>query len=78
MGYNGSENFAKGHRWGFFPSIAVGYNISEEAFFEPLKNVFSNMKIRASWGLVGNDNMVGTFCVYADNQPDRYRIYYRG
>ena len=64
MGYNGSENFAKGHRWGFFPSIAVGYNISEEAFFEPLKNVFSNMKIRASWGLVGNDNIGGARFVY--------------
>ena len=64
MGYNGSENFAKGHRWGFFTSIAVGYNISEEAFFEPLKNVFSNMKIRASWGLVGNDNIGGARFVY--------------
>ena len=64
IGYNGSENFAKGHRWGFFPSIAVGYNISEEAFFEPLKNVFSNMKIRASWGLVGNDNIGGARFVY--------------
>lgn len=62
--YDGSYKFAKGHRWGFFPSIAVGYNISEEAFFEPLKNVFSNMKIRASWGLVGNDNIGGARFVY--------------
>lgn len=59
MGYNGSENFAKGHRWGFFPSVAVGYNISEESFFRPLTSVISNMKLRASWGLVGNDN-IGT------------------
>lgn len=64
MGYNGSENFAKGHRWGFFPSLAVGYNISEEQFFLPLKNVVSNMKIRASWGLVGNDNIGGSRFVY--------------
>ena len=64
FGYNGSERFSKNNRWGFFPSIAVGYNISEEAFFEPLKNVFSNMKIRASWGLVGNDNIGGARFVY--------------
>lgn len=54
FGYNGSENFAEGHRFGFFPSVAVGYNISNESFFEPLKDVISNMKIRASYGLVGN------------------------
>lgn len=64
MGYNGSENFAKGHRWGFFPSVAVGYNISEENYFKPLKNVISNLKVRASWGLVGNDNIGGARFVY--------------
>ena len=53
--YNGSENFAKGHRFGFFPSIAVGYNISNEKFWQPIKPVISNLKIRGSWGLVGND-----------------------
>lgn len=56
FGYNGSENFAKGHRFGFFPSIAVGYNISNEKFWEPVKPIVSNLKIRASWGLVGNDD----------------------
>lgn len=56
-GYNGSENFAGGHRWGFFPSVAVGWNISQEAFFEPLKNVVDHMKVRASYGLVGNDQI---------------------
>lgn len=54
FGYNGSENFAEGARFGFFPSIAVGYNISNESFFEPLKEVVSNLKIRGSYGLVGN------------------------
>ena len=39
FGYNGSENFAKGHRFGFFPSIAVGYNISNEKFWQPIKPV---------------------------------------
>ncbi|MDR2040452.1 MAG: TonB-dependent receptor [Bacteroidales bacterium] len=55
FGYNGSENFAKGHRYGFFPSIAAGYIISEEPFWESLKNTVSNFKIRGSWGKVGNE-----------------------
>ena len=55
FGYNGSENFAKGHRFGFFPSIAVGYNISEEKFWKPLKKVINHLKLKASYGLVGND-----------------------
>ena len=54
FGYNGSENFETGKRWGFFPSVAVGYNISNEAYFEPLRNVVSQLKIRGSYGIVGN------------------------
>ena len=45
-GYNGSENFAKGHRFGFFPSVSVGWNISQEKFWEPIRNIVSNFKIR--------------------------------
>lgn len=56
-GYNGSENFAEGHRFGFFPSMAIGYNISREKFWKPLENVISNLKLRASYGLVGNDQI---------------------
>ncbi|MEE0423634.1 MAG: SusC/RagA family TonB-linked outer membrane protein [Prevotella sp.] len=41
-GYNGSEQFAKGHQWGFFPSIGLGYNISEEKFWEPIKPKIRN------------------------------------
>ncbi len=63
MGYNGSENFAKGHRYGFFPSVALGYNISEEAWFEKAKNVVHNLKIRGSYGLVGNAD-AGTRFLY--------------
>ena len=55
FGYNGSENFVKGHRFGFFPSIAVGYNISEEKIWKPLSKVISRLKLKASYGLVGND-----------------------
>ena len=64
FGYNGSENFAKGYRWGFFPSIALGYNISEESFFEPLRKVITSMKLRGSWGLVGNDQIGGERFIY--------------
>ncbi|MDR3118389.1 MAG: TonB-dependent receptor [Mediterranea sp.] len=56
-GYNGSENFAEGHRFGFFPSVAAGYNISREKFWEPLSDVVTNLKIRGSYGLVGNDQI---------------------
>ncbi len=54
FGYNGSENFQEGQRFGFFPSVAIGYNISNEDYFEPLKAVVSNLKLRGSYGLVGN------------------------
>lgn len=55
FGYNGSENFAKGHRYGFFPSVALGWLVSEEKFWEPVKEVFNKFKIRGSIGNVGND-----------------------
>ncbi|WP_113654516.1 SusC/RagA family TonB-linked outer membrane protein [Pedobacter namyangjuensis] len=54
FGYNGSENFAKGDRFGFFPSLAAGYLISNEEFWQPLSKVVSSLKIRGSWGIVGN------------------------
>jgi TonB-linked SusC/RagA family outer membrane protein len=57
FGYNGSENFAKGQRFGFFPSIAAGYVLSEEPFMASLKNTFSKIKFRASYGLAGNDDL---------------------
>lgn len=57
FGYNGSENFAKGHRMGFFPSVALGWIISEEHFWEKIKPVVNELKLRASVGLVGNDNI---------------------
>ncbi|MGM9741082.1 MAG: SusC/RagA family TonB-linked outer membrane protein [Candidatus Cryptobacteroides sp.] len=55
FGYNGSENFVAGKRFGFFPSAAIGWNISNEKFFAPIKKVVSNLKLRASYGLAGND-----------------------
>lgn len=66
-GYNGSENFAEGHRFGFFPSIAVGYNISDEAFFEKIRPVLSRLKVRGSWGIVGNDQIGSERFIYLAN-----------
>lgn len=57
FGYNGSERFAKKHRWGFFPSAGGAWVISNEEFFKPLKKTISNLKLRYSYGLVGNDNI---------------------
>ena len=54
--YDGSSRFARGNRWGFFPSVSAGWRISEEAFFEPLKERVQNLKLRASWGELGNQN----------------------
>ncbi|MEG1586998.1 MAG: TonB-dependent receptor, partial [Bacteroidales bacterium] len=59
FGYNGSENFQKGKRYGFFPSVALGYLISEESFFHPLYRIINKLKIRGSYGLVGNDQIDG-------------------
>lgn len=59
FGYNGSENFSPNHRFGFFPSIAVGYVVSNEKFFAPIRNVVSMVKLKASYGLVGNDQIGG-------------------
>ncbi len=64
VGYNGSENFAKGKRFGVFPSIALGYNIAEEAYFKPWKEMVQQLKLRGSWGLVGNDQIGQTRFIY--------------
>ena len=61
LGYNGSENFAKGHRFGFFPSGSLGYVISEEPFMAKVKNVIPFLKVRGSIGLVGNDKSKDRF-----------------
>ena len=60
MGYNGSENFAPGHRFGFFPAVAVGYMMSNEDWWDGIKNVVNTLKIKASYGKVGNDQIGGS------------------
>jgi TonB-linked SusC/RagA family outer membrane protein len=55
FGYNGSERFSENHRFGFFPTIGGGWIVSNEKFWEGLSNVVSRLKLRGSFGLVGND-----------------------
>lgn len=55
FGYNGSERFSKNHRFGFFPTIGASWVVSNEKFWEPLSDVVNKLKLRASYGLVGND-----------------------
>lgn len=55
FGYNGSERFAKNNRFGFFPSAGLGYLVSNEPYFESLKKTITKFKLKATYGLVGND-----------------------
>ncbi|MBO7643361.1 MAG: TonB-dependent receptor [Bacteroidales bacterium] len=64
IGYNGSENFAPGKRYGLFPSVSAGWIISNEPWWEGVKNGIGYLKLRGSWGLVGNDNTNGARFLY--------------
>lgn len=55
FGYNGSERFHESYRYGFFPSAGLAWSISNEAFFAPLKKTISNLRVRGTYGLVGQD-----------------------
>lgn len=54
---DGSSRFAKGNRWGWFPSAALAWRISDETFMEPTRGWLSNLKLRASYGVTGNNNV---------------------
>lgn len=75
MRYDGSSKFGKNNRWGCFPSIALGWRISEEKFF-PKNTFINNLKFRVSWGRLGNENALG----YYDFQAliSSYNTYYGG
>ena len=57
FGYNGSERFDRSNRYGFFPSFGASYVISNEKYFEGLKDTFSNLKLRFTYGKAGNDEI---------------------
>lgn len=70
MRYDGSSKFGKDNRWGTFPSVALGWRISEENFF-PKNTIINNLKLRASWGRLGNENALGYYgfqsLIYTEN-----------
>lgn len=78
VGYNGTENFAPGKRFGLFPAYSLGWVLSEESFF-PKQKLISFFKVRGSYGEVGNDNIGGSRFLY---NPTSYStvgsIYYFG
>ena len=59
--YDGSSKFKKGHRYQFFPSISAAWRLSEEKFFEGVKSWWDNMKVRVSYGSLGNQAVNGNF-----------------
>ena len=71
MGYNGSENFARGKRFGLFPSFSTGWVISNEDFFNDSNKFISFLKLRASYGMVGNDKIGGSRFMYSEEYSTR-------
>jgi TonB-linked SusC/RagA family outer membrane protein len=67
IGYNGSENFAPGKRYGLFPAGSIGWVVTEEPFMEDLKQYVNYLKVRASYGIVGNDNTQNRRFMYIDD-----------
>ena len=56
---DGSSRFSKSNRWGYFPSVSGAWRISEEPFMENAKHILDGLKIRASYGTLGNQNLAG-------------------
>lgn len=77
--YDGSSKFGKNNRWGCFPSVAVGWRISEEKFF-PKNSILNNLKFRASWGRLGNEGALGLYDFQAliSNSNNHYGGYVQG
>ncbi|SHF88128.1 TonB-linked outer membrane protein, SusC/RagA family [Mariniphaga anaerophila] len=58
--YDGSSKFGEGNKWGFFPSLSLGWNLSNEPFWEPIKSTVSAFKLKGSYGVLGNQS-IGTY-----------------
>jgi TonB-linked SusC/RagA family outer membrane protein len=63
--YDGSSRFVQDRKWGMFPSFSAGWRVSEEPFFSSLKGKINNLKLRASWGKLGNQN-IGSYPFSSD------------
>lgn len=76
---DGSSKFGSDSRWGTFPSVALGWRISEEEFF-PKNTAISNLKLRASWGRLGNENALGyyDFLALIETYNNKYQGYVQG
>lgn len=59
-----SSRFAEGHRWGWFPSFSGGWRITGESFMEATRNVLTDLKLRASWGVLGNQEIPNDYYPY--------------
>ena len=62
---DGSSRFAPGHRWGTFPSVSAGWRISGEKFMQPLQDIVTDLKLRAGWGMNGNQGGFGNYAYMA-------------
>ena len=78
FGYNGSENFATGHQFGFFPAYSVAWNMAEESFIKEKSPWINMFKVRYSWGKVGNDKMYEANGTTLIRFPYLYTIGYGG
>jgi TonB-linked SusC/RagA family outer membrane protein len=69
--YDGSSRFLQGNRWGMFPSASAGWRISEEAFFKVAKKSVTNLKLRTSYGILGNENIYTNYAGYNQLKSDQ-------
>ncbi|WP_195532243.1 SusC/RagA family TonB-linked outer membrane protein [Bacteroides finegoldii] len=74
---DGSSKFSPSHRWGYFPSVGLGWVISEETFMKPLKEVVDFAKLRVSWGKLGNDK-IGNYLYYPTINPKGKQVIING
>jgi len=74
---DGSSKFSPSHRWGYFPSVGLGWVITEEDFISGMKDVLNYMKIKTSWGMLGNDK-IGSFLNYPRIYPKGQQVTVNG
>lgn len=73
---DGSSRFADGKKWGSFPSVAVAYNMAREKFFEPLSSTINDLKLRASYGVTGQQEVSGNYNFLSTYTPSTLGAYY--
>jgi TonB-linked SusC/RagA family outer membrane protein len=72
---DGSSKFSQSNRWGYFPSVGVGWVISQEGFMQN-QNIFNNLKLRGSWGVIGNASVPSNISVLRVTQADYLTAYF--